>query len=225
MTKICAISDLHGALPKIEECDVVCICGDLFPLEIQRINSECEYWLDSVFADWIDNLPCSKVIMIAGNHDFYFERKGYVKVCNLIKDNPKLKDKLIYLDNDSYWINGEIKVYGCPWCTGPYGWAFVDESGGHYNAIPNCDILLTHQPPKVEKLGCSYPGKVYEQDFGSDKLRDKILSKKIGINFCGHIHTGTHGGITIDGCDTKFYNVSIKDEDYKNIFPPTYVFL
>ena len=34
--KICAISDIHGYLPKMEECDVVCICGDILPLSIQH---------------------------------------------------------------------------------------------------------------------------------------------------------------------------------------------
>ena len=34
--KITAISDIHGDLPIIDPCDVLCICGDIVPLEIQR---------------------------------------------------------------------------------------------------------------------------------------------------------------------------------------------
>lgn len=120
MAKFCAISDLHGALPKIEECNVVFICGDIFPLEIQRINTECEAWMNGEFADWIDSLPCEKVIIIPGNHDFFYERMGLTKILNLIKDNPKLKDKLIYLENSSYEYDG-LKIFGCPWCDGPWG--------------------------------------------------------------------------------------------------------
>lgn len=222
MLKISAISDLHGALPKIEECNVVFICGDIFPLEIQRINTECEAWFNGEFADWIDELPCEKVVVIAGNHCFWMERMGYTKILNQIKDNPKLKDKLIYLENNSVELFG-LKIFGCPWCDGPWGWAFVDITGEKYNLIPNCDILLTHQPPRVEKLGCSYPGMIYEENWGSEKLKQKIISKDIKYNFCGHIHTGTHGGVTIPECKTKFYNVSIKDEDYKVTFKPTYI--
>lgn len=222
MIKFCAISDLHGTLPVIGQCDVVCICGDIFPLEIQRINTECEYWFNTEFTDWVDSLPCKKVIVIAGNHDFWFERMGEVKIFNQIKNNVKLKDKLIYLVNKFVVIDG-IKIYGCPWCTGPHGWAFVDETGGRYKEIPVCDILLTHQPPKVKKLGCSYPGMAYERDFGSEQLRDKIFEKQPKFNFCGHIHSGIHGGVTVDDCKTVFYNVSIKDEDYKTIYKPTYV--
>lgn len=223
MIKICAISDLHGALPQIEECNVVFICGDIFPLEIQRINTECEMWFKTVFADWIDKLPCDKVIFIGGNHCFWLERMGYVKICNIIKDTPKLQNKLVYLENNSVYLENGLHVYGCPWCTGPWGWAFVDSTGSKYNAIPNCDILLTHQPPRIKELGCSYPGTIYEENFGSEELKQKIISKKIRYNFCGHIHSGTHGGVTTNECETNFYNVSIKDEDYKMTYKPTYI--
>ena len=222
MVKICAISDLHGALPKIEECNVVFICGDIFPLEIQRINKECETWMNGEFADWIDSLPCEKVIIIPGNHDFFYERMGYEKIIKIINNNPNLKDKLIYLKDNSVEIEG-LKIYGCPWCTGPWGWAFIDAEGKKYEEIPDCDILLTHQLPRIKQLGCSYPGTIYEENWGSEKLKQKIFSKKIRYNFCGHIHTGTHGGVIIPECETKFYNVSIKDEDYKVSFKPTYL--
>ena len=33
---ICGISDLHGNLPEITSCDIVVICGDIFPLDIQK---------------------------------------------------------------------------------------------------------------------------------------------------------------------------------------------
>ena len=34
--KVTAISDLHGNLIDIEPCDLLLICGDISPLEIQR---------------------------------------------------------------------------------------------------------------------------------------------------------------------------------------------
>lgn len=223
MIKICAISDLHGALPIIEECDVVFICGDTFPLEVQRINTESEAWFLTEFCDWVKKLPCKTVYMIAGNHSFWLERIGYDKFVQLIEEKTNLHGKLVYVKDGLIEIEGGLTLYGCPWCTGPKGWAFVDESCKKYDDIPDCDILLTHQPPRVKKLGCSYPGKVYEENWGSEELKQKIISKKIRYNFCGHIHTGTHGGITIPECDTKFYNVSIKDEDYRVAFKPTYL--
>ena len=35
MIKICAISDLHGYLPEIRPCDLVLVCGDSIPLNVQ----------------------------------------------------------------------------------------------------------------------------------------------------------------------------------------------
>ena len=223
MIKICAISDLHGALPKIKECDVVFICGDTFPLNIQRYSKDCQKWFLNEFMEWVKGLKCKTVYIIPGNHDFWFERRTYDEITSMIEEVPNLHGKLIYLVDSLIEIEGGYSLYACPWCIGPDGWAFVDTTGKVYEDIPDCDILLTHQPPRVKQLGCSYPGKVYEENWGSEQLKEQILKKKIKYNFCGHIHTGTHGEVKLEGCDTIFYNVSLKDEDYKLVYSPTYL--
>ena len=45
--------------------------------------------------------------------------------------------------------------------------------------------------------------------------------KKIGINFCGHIHTGDHYGVKYN--DTTVYNVSLLDENYNEAYKPTII--
>ena len=71
--KIAVTSDLHGYLPDIEPCEVLFICGDISPLDIQSNIPKMQVWLRNKFASWINNLPCNQVLMVAGNHDFIFQ--------------------------------------------------------------------------------------------------------------------------------------------------------
>ena len=223
MIKVCAISDLHGTLPVIGQCDVVFICGDTFPLNIQRNAEKCREWLANEFCEWAKSVPCKTIYIIAGNHDFAFEKWGYDTTMEILDEIPCLYGKVIYVQDGLIEIEGGLTLYGCPWCKGPCGWAFVDETEEKYNDIPDCDILLTHQPPQVGKIGTSYPNSFIERDFGSFFLKEVIKKHNIRYNFCGHIHTGTHGGEKLIGKETLFYNVSIKDEDYYDTFEPTYL--
>lgn len=59
--KICGISDIHGNLYNgIPECDVLCICGDIVPLNEQRSMDASLKWWQTRFAKWVDKLPCKK---------------------------------------------------------------------------------------------------------------------------------------------------------------------
>ena len=83
--KIIAISDLHGNLPEITEAaDLLILGGDISPLNIESNLLLVEGWLSNVFSEWINSLPVEQVIMIAGNHDYWFERYG--------EDDNKLYD-------------------------------------------------------------------------------------------------------------------------------------
>ena len=41
------------------------------------------------------------------------------------------------------------------------------------------------------------------------------------IVFCGHIHTGQHGGVEFES--SRVYNVSRLDENYEIAYEPTWV--
>lgn len=223
--KICAISDIHGYLPNdIKECDVVCICGDIIPGTIQYDYAKSKKWFCTLFFNWVTSLQCKKVIFIAGNHDFFIQDAGYSEILRLIIENG-LSEKLVYLEDNDISYEG-LTFYGCPWVIGPTGWAFYSvNAGDKYNLITDCDILLTHQPPRIDKLGCSYPNTIDEIDYGSDSLRTAISQKKIRYCFSGHIHSGDHNEVLYptSNVDTKFYNVSMKDEDYRVSYQPLYI--
>ena len=219
--KIVAFSDTHGVrpLPIVDPCDVVVIAGDFIPLYIQRDSGKSEQWFKNVFLDWAEDLQCEKIIFVGGNHDFFLERLGKKKIKSIISE-VGLEDKVIYLQDELYEYNGKT-FYGTPYCEGPRGWAFVPtDTQVYYEKIPSCDVLITHQPPRVEKVGCSFPGTMWEENWGSEKLRLAMIDKDIKINICGHIHTGTLGGVQDGYYDRKIYNVSILDEQYKILYQP-----
>ena len=156
--KICAMSDLHGHLPdpeQIEQVDVVVICGDIVPLKIQRASMFVDEWLKNEFKEWVQLLPCERVILTPGNHDFYFHSITRTKLEDTLNHIGK---KLVYLEDSSYIYKG-VSFYGCPWCTGPLDWAFCPGNSmlfhgtykeivtieDMYNKIPECDVLLTGQ--------------------------------------------------------------------------------
>lgn len=221
--KIVGISDIHGNLIDCPECDVLCIAGDIFPLDIQRRYVESVRWMRYKFVPWVESLPCKKVILVAGNHDFLLDSDYSDPLIDL--DSPsefnpyELSEKLIYLDKKMVEIDG-VTFYGDPTCTGPRGWAFYRrDEHGLFDSIPNCDVLITHQPPygKVSTV-LQEDSFNHGRNYGAKSLTDRL--QQGGVKYClsGHIHSGLHTGEKIGEC--MCYNVSIKDERYVVSYNP-----
>lgn len=225
--KIAAWSDGHGSLPQLKtHVDVLLIAGDFINIYIQRNTEKSLEWFLNNFFNYVATVDADKVIITPGNHDFVFERISIDRIKQYINDDETIKNKLVYLVDEAYEYMGH-NFYGTPWCTGPYGWAFCpcdtkSNIDTYFNYIPeDCDILISHQPPKVDKVGCSNPYMVYEENYGSDYLRDILDKRNIKLHFCGHIHTGIHNGVPYG--NTMVYNVSVKNEDYIDVYDVTYV--
>jgi len=228
---ICAMSDLHGHLPKgVPVCDVVCICGDIVPLDYQHDTIKSVAWFIEDFTPWAESLPCDRVIFIGGNHDFFLHNlaKGQ-NIDNIVKDSKDVMQrifpggnygkhkKIVYLFDNSYEYKGK-RFYGTPWISDLSNWAFYanyDRLKEIYSHIPkNCDVLLTHMPPTANDCGLvMQPGFNYLRNFGSDILTETINTRNIKWALCGHVHSGRHTSNEING--TNFVNVSLKDEDYR----------
>lgn len=218
--KICALSDLHGYLPKQEDippCDVVCIAGDISPLNIQRDKLLSAIWFGYTFIPWCESLNCMKVVFVAGNHDFFLEdynRPG----------NPPIKfgkyKKVIYLNNSSYKF-AHKKFYGTPHVEDLPNWAFnlsSSEAKKVFANIPDCNILISHTPPFDAANTGSIFGDSQLPDYGSCALAEALRDKSIDLIICGHVHSGNHE--LSEWKNHKIVNVSYLNEDYRPVYSP-----
>lgn len=222
--KLIALSDLHGDLVEINPCDVVCICGDIVPLNIQRDIKKSFDWMMDVFFPWCENLSCKRVLWTGGNHDFVLDPSFHsdMKLYHIVTD-ILASSKVHYLDGEGSYVYDRIQFWGCPYTIGPVGWAnYRPEFSDPFIKMPvDTDVVLVHQPPM------GLVGTVHQSDrhdyltnYGSESLT-KIISNPAWNTrylFCGHVHSGFHSEETIG--HTKCYNVSIKDEDYKTSYSP-----
>src|SRR5919106_3054350 len=140
--QICCISDTHERHTEVEipACDLLLHAGDITaigsPQALMKFNSWCQSLLEKQIV--------RKIICIAGNHDFLFER------------NPEQARKLLtapaYLQDSGLEWEG-VKFWGTPWQPWFYDWAFnlrtEEELEQKFQSIPSdTDVLLSHGPPK-----------------------------------------------------------------------------
>lgn len=221
-------SDLHGILPKIEkEFDLLIIGGDVCPV-VDHSRQRQFNWLCYEFADWVRALPFknadSRVVLIAGNHDFVLESIEKPKLNSILSASG---GRLVYLDNEEYDFEcmeeeGLVtyRIFGCPYCKVFGNWAFMRENlDKYYSPIPEkLDILITHDAPGVDGYGVITQGWHKGVDAGNHLLADYIEKVKPTCAFHGHIHSSPHEIKLIKG--TFYGNVSLVDENYDETYPP-----
>jgi Icc-related predicted phosphoesterase len=190
--KICAISDLHGYLPKIDPCDLLLIAGDVCPFTSHDPAFQ-KSWLTGEFAIWMDNQPAKKIVWTAGNHDFALQ-------------NPQLCAKLQCTVDDQREFGG-ARIWCSPWTPEFDDWAFMDDEAGlarRYAKIPaGIDILVTHGPP------AGFGDRLFTgQTVGSTALLDCIKTLEPRLVVFGHIHEG-YGKYQVGR--SLLLNVSLRD--------------
>jgi len=163
-------------------------------------------WEVKEFVEWYASLPFKNKIMIAGNHDFLFEKEPDVAKDILINLGPEI----IYLNDSGVEIEG-LKFWGSPVTPWFHNWAFnrlEHEIEHHWNIIPeDTNVLITHGPPYLTldstknglRVGCSV-------------LSERISElKDLKIHAFGHIHEAA-GVVEKNG--VIYVNASILDFYY-----------
>lgn len=197
--KICGISDIHGNLYNgIPKCDVLCICGDIIPLNEQRSMDASATWWTRRFTKWANELPCKKIIVVPGNHDFYLEKLYNEEAWAETKEVMRgmTGNKVEMLIDESYTYEGTT-FYGTPWIKPieyqPGKWAFeypTDEvEDNPFKKIPKCDILLTHDNPNYNNELFYYSSGRYKHHlFGH--WHDGVSYGHIGQHNCSILDDG-----------------------------------
>lgn len=206
MTRLVAIADTHGSHYQmrhpIPECDILIHAGDI------TSDGSMEALADSI--EWLDNQPAKYKVLIAGNHDWAFEKFPLI-ARKLVRE----KSDIIYLQEESEIIMG-LKVFGSPWSPFFLNWAFNAYRGEdirkHWEKIPkNTDILITHCP------SFGWQDELMFQHLGCKDLFDKILEIQPTLHIHGHIHAG-YGQSKINHADfgnsTTVVNASVCTEGY-----------
>ena len=223
--KICAFSDMHGQFDfEVKPCDLVLICGDIIPLNIQWNMTKSEEWFKAFFIPWCTNLPCEKVIFIAGNHDKFLYKNTII-----IKDMLKNQDKVIYLECETYEYKGKV-IYGTPICKIFGSWSFMEDYETqneryerHLKAINRIDILMSHDAPYgvsdvLLQENCYWADGSH---IGNEALRNLLDKAKPQIHCFGHLHSCNHEKEVHEGTDV--YCVSLLNEFYKMAYQPLYI--
>ncbi len=200
MTRIIATSDFHGNLPPISPCDLLLIAGDICPSGPPEKQAA---WLDTTFRTWLEKVPATEVVIIAGNHDLIFE-----KAPALIPQDLRCH----YLEDTSITLFG-LHIYGTPWQL-PFWGAFNKADPlltQIYATIPkNTDIIISHGPPYGLLDTVTYNGKTLHT--GSKSLLEKVIEIKPKLCLFGHIHP-TYGKLEENGI--TFANVALVDDNLR----------
>lgn len=202
--KFVAISDTHcrHRSLRLPKGDVLLHAGDV------SYRSNREEIVD--FLDWFAKQPFPYKIFIAGNHDFFFERKKEALIKALVPEGVHyLKDEAVVIDG--------LKIWGSPYTPWFYRWAFNKRRGEplatHWNQIPaDTDILLTHGP-----VYGILDTVINEQNAGDKDLLKRVLEIKPKAHVCGHIHEA-YGMVRRHGI--RFVNACVLNEAYELVNKP-----
>lgn len=207
MRLIC-ISDthsLHEHMPPIPGGDVLIHAGDC-------TGSGSLSALDE-FTRWFGALPHRYKILIAGNHDYCFERHP--------RDSREMckNQDITYLRGESTSIDG-LNFYGFPWQPIYRFMAFNAREGelkGRLKRVPDdTNVLISHGP--ALNIFDYVPSE--RAHVGCHALANRIEElTELRAHICGHIHE-SYGFAVRESDGLKFANASTCTERYKPTNPP-----
>ena len=204
--RLVLVSDTHGHHQKLDvpDGDILIHAGDFSSSWPGVVEMKEAY----DFFGWLADQPHKHKVLIAGNHDFIFEKIPGVRK-TLHKSIHYLEGYGIELDN--------VKIWGGPWTPRFFDWAFNVDRGEaikrYWDWIyDDADVVVTHGPPYGLLDDTPRAGHV-----GCEELRDAIKRVNPKLHVFGHVHPW--GGIGIQVNDTMYMNASVVNEKYELVRP------
>lgn len=222
MLLICT-SDTHGELPLIEgEFDLFVFAGDACPVWNHDIDFQY-HWLQDIWMPYlrsiIDRGAAKDVVWTFGNHDFVGDILKFANMLTLMGGDDSHFDIYSYLRghehihllvSETVEIGG-LKIHGHPYVGNLEGWAFNrpdDELQRLAEAIPECDILVSHAPPQ------GYGDRTSYTHAGDPYLEEELARIGPKLVICGHIHESA-GAYNHPHVSDGVWSVSYLDRHYK----------
>lgn len=169
------MADTHGfhSALQVPDAEVLIHAGDLTRTGTRPEVEEAVQWLAS--------LPHRHKVLVAGNHDFFFESEPEA-AAKIVRDAG-----IHYLLDSEVTLDG-LRIWGSPWQPRFFDWAFNLDRGDpleeKWRLIPEgIDVLVTHGPPADHGDRC-YDGR----RVGCDRLLAHLSRVKPKLHFFGHIH-------------------------------------
>jgi Icc-related predicted phosphoesterase len=197
VTRIVCISDTHTLHEQLVVPD-----GDLL-IHAGDFTNRGAIGDVEAFDAWLATLPHQHKIVIAGNHDFCFERTpDQAQAC---------LTSCTYLQDSGVQVEG-LTIWGSPWQPRFFDWAFNLDRGAplreKWALIPqDTDILITHGPPWSHGDMCDHGGAA-----GCKELLARLREISPRLHVFGHIHEAY--GVTQEG-QTTCVNASICTLQYR----------
>lgn len=201
--------------------DVLLHSGDISYANKGDLLEERKQLID--FSEWLGDLNYDHIVVVAGNHDFLFEREEEEAIAILTQHNPNVH----YLNQTSVNIHG-YEIYGEPRQPDEvYNWAFNVSRNNMkhvWDLMPeDIDILVTHGPPhgygdvvennssfdifshgnQFERVGCKH----------ARKMIDSRTEHPLKLVTFGHIHEG-YGQWHRPATKTHLVNASVVNRRY-----------
>ena len=203
--RLVVLSDTHMRHEALEipPGDVLVHCGDFCGKgtleDVERFDA------------WLAQQPHRHKVVIAGNHDWPFERSP--------EEARELLRSAIYLQDQAATVEG-WRFYGSPWQPRFFDWAFNMDRGEEAARVwaripPETQVLVTHGPPRGV-LDRTSRGNLA----GCDQLLERVDQIAPRVHLFGHIHEGYGRHET---GSTVFVNASNCDLRYRPVNAPQVV--